>query len=684
MNINRQLIIILSALLFATSCAHAPFPGLPKPLDSDVNSNQAQASQYISEEEAARLETGFSDTPDSRFTKKEPLIDFTDDGPVFKGEDLVLNAENMSLPAFINEVFGNLLGVNFVLDPRLQKQKDRVTLRVTEPQSAEELYNLSRKVLLNYGIEVIQDDQILRVSVANKKGQSSVPPLLISGSALPTVPLSHRPIFQLVQLKVVRSGQILGWLSKVYAGSQLKIQDSQQRNAIILQGSDELVREAVRAIEFFDKPFMRGRHSIRIEPAFISAKELAPLLVDVLIAQGYGAGKSVTESGSVLVIPIEKSNIVLVFATDMDALAHAQDWAKTLDKPNLQAGSSSLFFYPVQNTRADSIAQILNGLVGKANTTQASQGGQTPEKEAKPAHTGGIMVDEDRNALLYRGEPSEWERLMQLIKKMDVPAKQVMIEVTIAEVSLTEGETFGIEWFASGSNGRFNSNISSKPTANLGGVGLNWVLDVAGETSAVLNAFANDSRVNILSTPRLLVKTGKEANLNVVTEIPTVIGRSNSNQQTGGNTEVLEEIVYRKTGIILKIEPVVHAGNRIDIDVSQEVSEALPLSSGGTADSPAIFTRNVTTSLSLHSGGSVLLAGLISNRETYSDGGVPLLKDIPVLGNAFKSTSRDTSRTELVVMLVPYIINNENDAKSITDSLISELELIGADDQIVQ
>jgi len=640
------------------------------------NDSQSQYGRNGKNTQQTDLQTSFSQTPQAQLNRKKPAISLTDEGPVFTGEELVLSAENMNLPAFINEVFGNLLGANFVIDPKLQKRKDRVTLRVTEPQTAEQLYNLTRKVLQTYGIDVLQDENLLRIAVA-KKGVSSTPPLLVSGLTLPSVPLSHRPIFQLVQLNVVRSGQILGWLSNAYAGSQLKIQNAQQRNAIILIGSDKLVREAVRAIEFFDQAYMRGRHSLRVEPSFLSARELAPLLVNVLLAQGYAAGKTVAESGSILVLPIEKSNVVLLFATDKQTLEHAKNWAVTLDKPNLRSGESSLFFYPVQNTRADSIAETLNGILNVSSIPNAATSVNNNTKGNKRQSQGGLKVDEDRNAIVFRGDPAEWERILTLIKKMDVPAKQVLVEVTIAEVNLSEGETFGVEWFASSNSGRFGGSFSSVPTATgVSGTGWNWILDVAGETKAALNAFANDSRVNILSTPRLLVKTGAEANLNVVTEIPTVTGRSNSDQQTNGSTNIIEEIIYRKTGIILTIAPIVHAGNRVDLDISQEVSEALPLASGGSTDSPAIFTRTVNTSLSLKSGGSVFLAGLISTRETNSDGGIPVFKDIPLVGNIFKSSSKDRTRTELVIMINPYIINNDQEAKSITDSLIQGLQLI--------
>ncbi len=683
--LSQSSILTIFSFVLLSSCASVKTPKVPSPIQTKAQVAQQTAESTALENntpQTKKNKTSFYGTPKPQKLRKASKVSMSEDGPKFKAGKLELSAENLSIPAFINEVFANLLGANFILDPSLQNRKDRVTLRVPEPQTPEQLYLLAQQVLFTYGIDVVPEDNLFRITLANKKA-SKLPPLLVSGNALPDVPLSHRPIFQLVPLKVVRNALIMGWLNQTYKGTQLTLQMDQQRNAIILIGPEHIVKEAVRSIDFFDQPYLRGRHSIRIEPAFISATDMATQLVNVLIAQGYAAGQTVAQSGSILVLPVQKANMVLLFASDREVLNHARQWALTLDKTNQHAGDQSLFYYQVQNTRADSISTTLNSLISgtslsntgnTVNTGAGTTNNTNSRGNASGNAAGGLIVDEARNSLLFKGEPSQWERLLPMIRQMDKPAKQVLIEMTIAEVSLSDKEVFGIEWFANGSNGRFDSAFTSTNGSGVGG--FDWVVNVGGNTKATLNAFAEDSRVNILSTPRILVKTGEEASLDVVTEIPTVTGRLNANSQSGGGTDIIEEITYRKTGIVLTVEPVIHAGNRIDLDISQEVSETLPTDKGGTASSPAIFNRNVSTSLSLQSGNSVFLAGLISTRDNNDESGVPVLKDIPWLGKLFKSSSISTSRTELVITIVPYIISDENDAKDITDALMSSLELI--------
>src|SRR5574340_1583493 len=123
----------------------------------------------------------------------------------------------------------------------------------------------------------------------------------------------------------------------------------------------------------------------------------------------------------------------------------------------------------------------------------------------------------------------------------------------------------------------------------------------------------------------------------------------------------------RPTGVILKVKPVIHAGGRIDLDIEQEVSSASSTSTGVSA-SPTISTRRISTKLSITDGSTVLLGGLMQETASDSDTGVPLLKDLPIAGNLFKSHNNTRDRTELVVLITPYVVADEFEARAITDA----------------
>lgn len=420
----------------------------------------------------------------------------------------------------------------------------------------------------------------------------------------------------------------------------------------------------------------------------MSAEQLTDRLVEVMNVQGYGANRSVGSPSSIIILPIPTVNSVLIFANTQQILDYATSWARELDKPSQQAGTESMFYYQVKSTKAQEIVDVLSGVDTSTQSAQAATAA-TPGTPATPAPASGtgkpvsgtLLVDEPRNAIIYRGDPSQWERTLTLIRQMDKAPRQVMIEVTIAEVTLNDDTDYGLTWFAKNGFGRFDGSAylgqgSGGPSPGASSNGLTYLLDVAGQNRVALTAFANDNRVSILSTPRLLVKSGSEANFDVGTEVPTVTTSTTSPQQTDGTSNLLQSIQYRKTGVILQIKPTVYSDDRIDLDITQEVSEAQPLDSNATANSPSIFNRSITTSLSLRDGGSVVFGGLMSGRHTDSDSGVPFVKDIPVLGALFKSKSLKKNKTELVIMIVPYIIENNDQAASVSQAIVDRLEQV--------
>ncbi len=664
----------------------APLALPPKPaasLEAAPVGNQAAPTELV------QTPTPRVDMPGSASAN----LDGGDALPPLGSTPVSVNVQDLPVPVLANEVFGNILGLSVNIEPQVASLQELVTLNSADSMPPAELYDLTRQVLAEYGVAVSVEGRLVNLRLA-PKGSSAVPPLIVSGRALPSVPVSHRPVFQMLELDVIRSGDAVRWLNTLF-GSDLKVTEETARNAVVIQGRPSQVRQAIEALRVFDRPLMRGRISTRLEPAFLSADELSARLTEVLNLQGYSANRAAGAPASVIVLPIATANSVIVFASSQSTMDYAVAWARELDRPSQHAGTQSMFYYQVRNTKASEIADVLTSSIRsqQQSANAAATSSVAADANTAPANTrastgsgiiSGIMVDEPRNALIYQGDPSQWERLMTLIRQMDRAPRQVMIEVTIAEVTLNDDNEFGLSWFAKGGFGRFDGNIyrgtgAGGTSPGSSGGGLTYLLDVAGQNRAVLTAFANDNRVSILSTPRLLVKSGNEANIDVGTEVPTVTMTTTSAQQTEGNTNLLQSIQYRKTGIILKIKPTVYSDDRIDLDISQEVSEALPLDDGATANSPSIFNRSLNTSLSLRDGGSVVMAGLISDRSTNTDSGIPGLKDVPLLGNLFKNKSIKKNRTELVLIIVPYIVESDARATELSQAVIERFDLLDLD-----
>ncbi len=190
---------------------------------------------------------------------------------------------------------------------------------------------------------------------------------------------------------------------------------------------------------------------------------------------------------------------------------------------------------------------------------------------------------------------------------------------------------------------------------------------------AQFNAFASNNNVNILSRPRIVAKSGGDAQIQVGTDIPIISSQAAGNVQTNGSTQVLQTVQYRQTGIILKVKPTIYGDNRIDLEISQEVSNQLGSSSGAIA-SPAIQNRSISTALSLEDGATAVLGGLMSNNYTKSNSGIPYLKDIPILGTAFKTNTLGGDRDALVVLVTPHVIHDADEMSAVAGSLSKEID----------
>ena len=610
--------------------------------------------------------TEFSETPTSGLKASDySSADLTVDNleahlkTHLKGGEIEVNFKDLAIPVFINEVFGNLLSLSFEIDASISERPDLVTLRAEETKTGYELFGIALQVLQNYGIGVEYQGDVLRF-VLSKTAASGEPPLLISGRTLPEVPASHRPIIQIVPLKAVNNTSVALWLKRTFQGMDLRVTEDIERNALVLQGPARVIRQAINAVDLLDKPNMRGRYSVRITPSILDAETLASQLIDMLQAQGYGASRNPIR-GAIVILPIRQTNSVVVFAGDQDVLEHVKTWAIDLDKPGKASASSGLFYYQVRNTSAEDLAEVLNAVnINKAVDENTSDGGN-------------VIVDRNRNGLIFTGDSKNWEGLLPIIAAMDRPARLVLIQVLIASVTLTNDTDVGIEWLFQGRAGDFGQ-VGRQDLA-LGGAGLTYTLNNSGQVRFALNALAQDQRVSILSEPRILVKSGETAQIDVGEEVPVITSLAQSTDAS--NAPVLQSIQYRRTGVLLRVEPIVHSGNRVDLNLSQVVSEALEAGSG--VNSPSIFNRSVQTSLTLSDGGAVVIGGLVSNSENEGDTRIPILGSIPGLGALFRSSGKQNTRSELILMIQAYIVD-EDETDDFNQQMRDDLDLLDPDD----
>lgn len=590
--------------------------------------------------------------------------------PVRPGdEELVSIAiEQTPLPTFLQILYGSVLKMPYTLDPAVMSRTDPVTFKSSQPLPRARVAQLAEGLLRSYGLGVEDFDGLVRIGPAASQQSNSVVPVLRSGEAQAQSG-ERRPVFHYVELQIVKVADMAQWL-KLMVGTRVNLQEDANRNAFLLSGGDADVRNAIELIKTMDQPRLRGRSARRFTPANIGAQELGGRLIEVLGAQGYSVALGSTAAASVLVLPVPAIGGVIVFAHNDEVMEHVQRWVLELDRPNQNATSSSpLFTYAVKYADAQELARTLSELLGGGGGNAAPASGQAAPV-ARSSGGGRVVVNNATNTLIIRGTgPDEQQQIRQLLRELDRPTKSAMIEVVVAELTVGELEKLGIQWSSLDRNGSiFNRSVQFVN----GGLNMTYASS-ARQVLAAINALAVDNKGRILSNPKVMARNGETATISVGKDVPVLTGQqstiSGSSPIGGGvSTGVLQTIQYRNTGVNLKVRPVINSGNRLDLEISQEVS-SVAAGETGAGSNPIISNRKIDTKLSLRDGSTVMLGGLISRDTSVTDSGIPLLKDIPGVGALFRNRQNSTNQTELLVMITPYVINDDYEAEEITAAL---------------
>ena len=653
--------------LAVAGCSSLGVQPFPEPLSSTPPSPEAEVLLSGSAEEEERTSPTVTRAPGVPVGPSVAEGAADDLGTDLSGdpiEEVAFN--NAPLPAFIDALFNEILGLSFHVAPDLRDKTDLVTLRIAEPVTPSQLFTTARRVLeQHYGVRIrAEDDGLLTFEVSDELTVGGIP-LLISGRARPEVPATHRTVFQIVHTKVASPNRIAGLLRQLLAGVELDIGELPLLGALLVKGSLSNVDRAVAMIDVLDQPLLSGRQGLVIEPVFLDVRAMATDLSDVLKSQGYSTQVGYADlAASVVLLPLTSANKLVVFAADAAILERVAEWARIMDAEREAAVEDGWFYYQFRNTLAEDVADTLNEILG---IEAAAESGQSGEPRPRPRRGGNRLVfDKNRNAVLYRGNGKDWARIRILIDKLDKPVPQVLIEVLLAEVTLNDKEESGVEYLA-------NLSLGSRSVdALLISGGLSLTLDGAGETRALLRLAYEDKRVAVRSLPRLLVKSGESGNIFAGTRVPVLSQRAEGPQQEG-STSIVQQIQYQDTGITLNIVPIVQANGLVDLEISQDFSETR--ATGAASLTPTILTRQIQTSMTLRDGQSVLMGGLISESQSQGRSGVPGLGRLPVLGRLFRADSYSKDRTELVVMVIPYVIADHAQGLELTEQIKSQLEL---------
>lgn len=659
--------------------------------------------------------------------------------PLADGGAIELNFEDASVQTVAKTVLGDLLGLPFTVDPRVQ---GRMTLSGGRPMGRTEALATFETALRMNGAALTVGEGVYHVVPAAEVRQPGSPARFADiGTAAGAIGTA----FSVYAPRHGQASSLKQILEPLYP-VQGMVQADPERNLLIVTGTGEERRAVIEAARGFDQDFLAGQ-SVGVFPL---ARATPGDVIDEL-SMIY-AIKGAADEG-IRFLPVERMKAVLVVARRAAMLDQAGAWIRRLDQGG--DGERTINVHPLQHAKAPDVARVLSRLFGSgggdstggsalapnvqgarlsvdaardagtagnargggtglgggstaspASGTAAggSLGGQTGLSATPTARgsrnaagqgaedpgdtgissggTGGgapprVVAHTTSNSLVIYATPAEYRLIQAAIAKLDIVPQQVMIEATIAEVTLNDALRYGVQYFLKG-NGFANTrgasygfDRSDQPGLQSLLPGFNAVLGSVTDPRVVISALDSITNVKVVSSPQVVVEDNQQALLKVGDQVPVITQQVVST--TTANAPLVNAIEFRDTGVILSVTPRVNADGTVSIDVVQEVS-AVSRSADTGVLTPTISQRRIESAVSVRNGQTVALGGLISEDDQGSRSGIPLLSDVPVVGDLFAYNDRSRRRTELIVFITPRIIRDSNDARRVTEELMGRLQ----------
>ncbi len=611
----------------------------------------------------------------------------------------VSSIDGLTIKQFSDLYFNQLLQTRVTLHPSLQTNNSKIFLMASGEVSGATAVELAQAALQPHGIAVSYEKGGFNLSPIDAM-LNDTPPTIINRADAQT-PDDLKPVVQFVPLTAIEPNLAHQLLQSVTT-KRVKVAALQSANSIVISGPGGDVSAAVAAVHTIDVPRYAGSKVASVTPSYISAKSFSEGLTKVLKGEGYTVSAMDSAAGAVKIVSVDSINSVVIFAQNDKILARALYWSEQLDKPADTGDEQKTFIYKAKNMAAENLVAILSGQAAKSGSKSGSKSAKmsanrsgvqvasaantvidTSQPGSQLAGDSGnflknvqFVVDTQGNRVLVHGSDSDFGRVRSLLEQLDVPSRTVLIEVAIAEITLNSNAQFGVEWLME------NLKIGGTPVAvqtlkglGLGSGGLSFALNAAN-FQVVINALATNNRVQILSTPRIVAKSGGDARIEVGTDVPILTAQRAGGVAISGTTDIVQQVEYRKTGVILTVRPIIHGDDRVELEIEQELSEAAA-NPNRAISSPVIINRRVMTQLSVADSMTAVIGGLFSDSSSRGDTGIPGLKDIPLIGSAFRTDSRENRKTELLIFLRPYIIGSPKEMSDLANALQGRLDRFG-------
>lgn len=625
-------------------------------------------------------------------------------GVTQSGDRYELNFSDTALPELTKVILSDTLNVPYVYDARVQ---GKVTLSTGRPVSADELLAVLESVLkMNRGA-LIKNGKRYRVVPASEVKSGGAGEINYVEEARQIGPGYGVTIFPLRFVSSETMLQLLSsFISKIGA-----LRADARNNLLLVRGTGQERRDVMQIAQQFDVDWMRGQ-SVGIYPlTHTTPDQIIPELEQIFQTKAGGLGNNLVRFQS-----MDRLGSILVLAGKSSVLKKVEQWVRRLDRVNNAAIRT--FVYHVESGRARDVANVLNEVfVGTQQTTDAVTPDQVStdlsepadENEVEQSETNAtqstqseatttqnlrdfapalseqvrIVADDVKNNLVIRASGHTYKKVLAVLKNLDVAPAQVVINATLAEVTLNDTLRYGVQIFLkeNGLNSALGFSNAESLTIVPNLPGLTFLAGLKTTPKVVLDALANETSVRVVSSPTIVVLDNQPATLQVGDVVPIVTRQAQS--VTDPDAPIVNNIEYRDTGVILTVTPHISSSGLVTMEIEQEISNVVSTTAVGDPGNltPTTARRRIASTIAVQSEQMVVLGGLISERKDHFQNRVPIWEKIPIIGNIPGKTDNTSVRTELVIFLRPQVIRGSVDASRIAEELRARLRSLNPSQQ---
>ncbi len=626
-----------------------------------------------------------------------------------------LNFDNVEVGDVIS-AFASSLKFSYMTDPEV---KGTVTMFLDMPMTEDELWALFEQCLRLCGSYCVMNNGVVNILPLSKLPQQQQ-------LAMGLPPAGNAEVL-FYKLKVAPAADVAKEL-KPFMTAGATLIEIPRRNALLIVDAMSNMPKLIELLKFLDERPGVGMRRAVIHCRNIAASRLMNELSEVLPVLGFPVSAAQRSEGSnpgakpedqksdagvIALTCMDRLQLIIAAAVTQEALDELKKWVEILDRTDT-GEQERVYIYRVINSKAPELVQALSVVFKVESTTlsassasqkggaksagadtsaasttntSSSSGKNASKKDSGPASVFevpvSIFADAVNNRLVIKTTPRTYAMLQALLKRLDTVPDQVLLQVLVAEVTLSDSQTFGMTYSLQENNGStinsIQTNYSDVNGKTAPADGLAYMIQSSNDKNknAQLKALAGRSQVKVISSPQILVTSHSNAKISVGDKVPTITSEiTNTQSTTPDNTALNRSFQYLETGIILELTPHVTKGRLVEIELEQTVSEAVPTTVEKGIDTPTIQERVLKTSMSLRSGRTVIIGGMI--KEEYEDtlNSVPMMIDIPFISHLLGSSSRTKKRTEMLVFITANIIEEDTELEKLISRFRDSVDVL--------